>query len=261
MPQLHNTLDANGNRIANLPAPAAANDPARLADLNSAIEGLAWKDDARVATQANVTLSGPGATIDGVTMAANDRVLVRAQTAPAENGLYLWNGAATPMTRSPDASTADELKQAVVTVAEGASAGATFRQSSVNFTLGTDAVVWGSFGTSAPPASETTPGIAEVATQPETDAGTDDERFVTALKLANWSGRLRKTSQTIGDGSATAFNIDHNFNTRAVTVEVFRNSGSYDTVLADVTRPSVNRVTVTFAAAPASNGFSVVVAG
>lgn len=261
MPQLQNTLDANGNRIVNLPAPQAATDPARLADLTSAMEALAWKDDARVATQANVTLSGPGATIDGVTMAANDRVLVRAQTAPAENGLYLWNGAATPMTRSPDASTADELEQAVVSVAEGASAGATFRQSSVNFALGTDAVVWGSFGTSAPPASETTPGIIEIATQAEVDAGAAANLAVTPASLAAWSGRLRKVSQTIGDGSATAFNIDHNFNTRSVTVEVFRNSGNYDSVLADVTRPSVNRVTVTFAAAPASNGFSVVVAG
>lgn len=35
-------------------------------------------------------------------------------------------------------------------------------------------------------ASETAPGIAELATQAETDAGTDDERIVTALKLATY---------------------------------------------------------------------------
>lgn len=261
MPQLHNTLDANSNRIINLPAPQAANDPARLVDLNSALEAIAWKDECRVATQVNVTLSGPGATIDGVAMATNDRVLVRAQTDPIENGIYIWNGAAVPMTRAPDASTADELEQAVTTVGEGSSAGATYRQTSVNFALGTDAVLWTSFGTSAPSASETTAGIAEVATQAETDAGTDHQRFVTPLDLANWSGRIRKASQSIGDGSATSFNIDHNFNTRAVTVEVFRNSGNFDTVLVDVTRPTVNRVTLTFSVAPASNAFNVVVTG
>lgn len=40
----------------------------------------------------------------------------------------------------------------------------------------------------ASPASETVAGIAEIATQVETDAGTDDTRIVTPLKLANYSG-------------------------------------------------------------------------
>ena len=42
--------------------------------------------------------------------------------------------------------------------------------------------------TSADQATETERGIAEIATQAETDAGTDDERFITPLKLANYSG-------------------------------------------------------------------------
>lgn len=261
MPQIHNTFDANGNRITNLPAPAAPNDAARLADLNSALEGIAWKDSARVASQSNLTLSGPGGTIDGVTMASGERVLVRSQTTFSENGIYIWNGAAVPMTRAPDASTAAELEQATLTVEEGTNAGATFRQTQVNFTLDSGDVLFTSFGTGAPAASESTAGIAEIATQAEADAGSDDDKIITPLKLSSWSGRSRKATATIGDGSATAFNIDHNFNTRNVTVEVFRNSGSYDTVLADITRPTVNRVTVTFAVAPASNAFNVVVAG
>lgn len=40
----------------------------------------------------------------------------------------------------------------------------------------------------SPAASETNPGIAEIATQLETDTGTDDLRFVTPLKLANFVG-------------------------------------------------------------------------
>ena len=39
---------------------------------------------------------------------------------------------------------------------------------------------------SGQPASETVAGIAELATQAETDAGTDDERIVTPLKLATY---------------------------------------------------------------------------
>lgn len=80
------TMDFGGvRRITNLPNGASAQEPATVAQLNAAIEGIAWKDSCRVSTQANVTLSGPGATIDGITMTANDRVLVRAQTAGAEN--------------------------------------------------------------------------------------------------------------------------------------------------------------------------------
>lgn len=49
---------------------------------------LAIKQPARVATTGNITLSGLQ-TIDGVTVAAGDRVLVRAQTNPAQNGIYV----------------------------------------------------------------------------------------------------------------------------------------------------------------------------
>ena len=260
--QILSDLDFNSAaRILNLPDPTLAQHPATKSYVDSAVEGLAWKDSVRVATTANVTLTGPGATIDGVSMAANDRVLVKDQATASQNGIYIWNGAAVSMTRAVDASTFPELEQAIVTVEEGTSAGATFRQTVVNGTLESTNVTWTSFGTSAAAATETTAGVAEVATQGETDGGTDDQRFLTPLKLNNWSGRKRKLTQTFGDGSATTFNIDHNFNTRDVVVEVYRNSGGYDSVLCDVTRPTVNRVTLTFAAAPAASAFNAVVMG
>lgn len=251
----------NAARIVNLPDPTLAQHPATKAYVDSAVEGLAWKDSVRVASTANLTITGPGATIDGVTMSANDRVLLKDQTTASQNGLYIWNGAAVPMTRAADANTFAELEQAVVTVEEGTSAGASFRQTAVNGTIDSTSVTWTSFGTSAAAATETTAGVLEIATQSETDTGTDDLRAITALKLNNWSGRKRKATATFGDGSATSFNIDHNFNTRDVQVEVYRNSGNYDSVLCDVTRPSVNRVTLTFAAAPAASAFNVVVLG
>ena len=251
----------NAARIVNLPDPTLAQHPATKAYVDSAVEGLAWKDSVRVASTANLTITGPGATIDGVTMSTNDRVLLKDQTTASQNGLYIWNGAAVSMTRAADANTFAELEQAVVTVEEGTSAGASFRQTAVNGTIDSTSVTWTSFGTSAAAATETTAGVLEIATQSETDTGTDDLRAITALKLNNWSGRKRKATATFGDGSATSFNIDHNFNTRDVQVEVYRNSGNYDSVLCDVTRPSVNRVTLTFAAAPAASAFNVVVLG
>lgn len=261
--QVLSDLDLNSvARILNLPDPTLAQHAATKAYVDSAVEGLAWKDSARVASNgANVNIASPGATIDSVTMATNDRVLLKDQTANTENGIYIWNGASTPMTRALDASTAAELEQATVTVEEGTSAGTTFRQTAVNFTLGSGAIAFATFGTSTPSATESTAGIAEIATQGETDTGTDNARFVTPQKLANWSGRIRRATQNIGDGSATQYTITHSFNTLDVQVEVFRNSGNYDTVLCDVERTSVNAVRLTFAAAPASNAFRVVVMG
>ncbi len=260
--QILSDLDFNNqSRILNLLDPTSAQHPATKAYVDNAVEGLAWKDSCRVATVANVNLAAPGATVDGISMVANDRVLVKNQSTAAQNGIYIWNGAATPATRAPDANTFPELEQAVTTVEEGTSAGATFRQSAVNGTIDSSAVNWTNFGTSAAAATETVAGIAEIATQAETDTGTDDARMVSPLKMANWSGRKRKHTQNFGDGSATSYNIDHNFNTREVHVEVYRNSGNYDTVLCDVTRPTVNRVTLGFAAAPAASAFTVVIIG
>ena len=249
------------SKVINVPTPSAAGDAVPKSYVDSAVEGLAWKDSARVSTQGDINLASPGATIDGITMASQDRVLVRSQTTASQNGIYVWNGAAATMTRSLDASTFEELEQAVISVEEGSDADSSFRQTEVNGTIDSSAVTWGAFGTSAPSASESTAGIAELATQGEVDAGTDDARIVTPLKLANYSGRLRKHVQDIGDGSLTSLQVTHNFTTRDVQVSVFPNSGTYDDVEVDVQRTSTSAVTLVFATAPASNAYRVVVVG
>ena len=248
------------SKVVNLPTPSASGDGVPKSYVDSLVEGLAWKDSCRVATQSNLNLSAPGATIDGITMASGDRILVRSQSTTTENGIYVWNGAASAATRSLDASTFPELEQAVTTVEEGTSAAATYRQDQINGTIGSSAVSWVSFGTSAPAASETTAGIAELATQAEVNTGTDDLRIVTPLKLATWSGRIKKFAVSIGDGSATSYTVTHNLASLDVVVTVFANSGG-DEVITDVTHATTNTLTVVFATAPASNAYRVVVVG
>lgn len=248
------------SKVINLPSPSSSGDAVSKSYVDSLVEGLAWKDSCRVATQANLNLSSPGATIDGITMASQDRVLVRAQSTASENGIYVWNGASTAMTRSLDASTFAELEQAVTTVEEGTSAAVTYRQDQVNGTIGSSTISWVSFGTSAPAASESTAGIAELATQAETDAGTDDARIVTPLKLATWSGRIKKYSVSIGDGSATSYTVTHNLASRDVHVTIY-NASTYEEVLTDVTHTTTNTLTIVFATAPSSDAYRVVVVG
>ena len=233
----------SASKVINLPTPTASGDAVPKSYVDSAIEGLAWKDSARVSTQGNIDLSAPGATIDGITMSSGDRVLVRSQTTQSQNGIYVWNGASTSATRSLDASTFDELEQAVVTVEEGTDAGSSFRQTQVNGTIDSSNVIFSSFGTGAPSASETTAGIAELATQAETDAGTDDARIVTPLKLKTWSSAPKRYAADFGDGSATSYTITHNLASRDLTVAIYRNSGNYDEVECDVEHTTTNTIT------------------
>jgi len=237
-------------------------DYATVAQLNSLVEGLNWKDSVRAASTANINLAAPGATIDAITMATNDRFLAKNQTTGSENGIYIFNGSATPATRSLDTNSAAEVEAATVTVEEGtAGAGTTWRQTAVNVTLGSTTLTWVTFGTAAGAASETSSGIAELATQAETDAGTDDLRIVTPLKLATYSGRKLKFATDIGNGSLTTFTVTHNLNTKDLDVTVRENGGSFRKVTAEVQYTSVNAVEVLYSPAPASNALRVIVLG
>jgi hypothetical protein len=251
----------NVARIKNLPVAQANGEPVVFEQLNAAIEGQAWKDNVRVATQANINLASPGANIDGAAMVLNDRVLARTQTTAAENGVYLWKGAGVPMVRAFDCDTAEKLENATVPVDEGTNAGQSWRQTTVNFTLGTDAVNFVVFGSSAPPASETSQGIVEIATQAEVDAGTDTARVVTPATLANSTFAKRKATADIGNGTATQFAVTHNFGTRDLLVKVYRNASPWDETTVDVEMNTTNQCTIYFSSAPSTDQFRVVIIG
>lgn len=260
----YSDLDFNSGpqKIKNLPAPTASGDAATKGYVDSAVEGLNWKDSVRAASTANINLSSPGTTIDGVTMTVNDRFLAKDQSTGSQNGIYIYNGSAAVATRAADMDTAAEVEQAVVTVEEGTSnAGTTWRQTAVDVTLGTTTLTFTTFGASVPSASETTAGILELATQAETDAGTDDARAITPLKLASYTNKKLKLSGNIGDNSSTQIDVTHNFGTRALTVQLFRNSTPWDNVDCDISRPDTNTVRFNFASAPTTNQFTYVILG
>lgn len=251
----------SASRILNLPNATTNQEPATLGQVLAAVEGISWKSSVRVASTANINLASPGATIDGITMATGDRFLAKDQSTASQNGIYIWNGASTTATRALDANTFRELEGAVVKVEEGSTNNNTqWRQTAVNGTIDSSSVTWVSDAASVAPASETVAGIAELATQAEVDAGTDTTRIVTPAGLSAWSGRIRKASASVGDGSGTSFAVTHNFNTTDVVVNTFLISTGEE-INCEVTRNSVNQVTVEFSAAPTSSSIRVVVIG
>lgn len=82
---------------------------------------------ARVRAAANVNLATPGANIDGVAMAAGQKFWSDIQTTPAQDGLYIYNGAATPATRAPEVPAGFRASGLLVSIAEGTDLG-TVRQ-------------------------------------------------------------------------------------------------------------------------------------
>ncbi|MBI4999044.1 MAG: hypothetical protein HZC22_19510, partial [Rhodocyclales bacterium] len=71
----------------------------RQANTNAALDtdALNWTNiRVKVAAPASTNLANPGSTLDGIRMSTGDRVFVRSV------GVYVWHGAATPMTVAPD---------------------------------------------------------------------------------------------------------------------------------------------------------------
>ncbi len=77
---------------------------------------------------------------------------------------------------------------------------------------------------------------------------------------ATYYGLAKKFTSTIGNGTLTSFDVVHNMNTYDVQVQVY-DSSTYENVECGITRSSVNQATLTFAVAPASGAYKVVIVG
>jgi hypothetical protein len=119
--QAANNVAVTGGSITGLGAPSSSSDAATKNYVDEAVAGLRTRIIAECATTANVNLSNgleAGDSIDGVTLVAGDRVLVKDQSTATENGLYIAvsSGAAS---RDPEHDTIAELSGGLIVVNQG----------------------------------------------------------------------------------------------------------------------------------------------
>ena len=162
-------VSLNSQKITNLATPTVSTDAVTKAYADAIAQGLSVKPSVQEATAAALPsnvysngASGAGATltavatgvltVDGVTVALNDRVLVKNEAAPASNGLYACTvagaiGVAYVLTRATDMNTAAQVPGAFCFTEQGtANAGAGFTVASPGpFTIGTTAITWTQF--------------------------------------------------------------------------------------------------------------------
>jgi hypothetical protein len=89
--------------------------------IDAKLAGLSWKQAVRAATTAGGTLASSfenGDSIDGVTLATGDRILIKNQATAADNGIYVVAASGAPA-RATDADSGAELVNASCYVSEG----------------------------------------------------------------------------------------------------------------------------------------------
>ena len=86
--------------------------------------GLDFKDSVRVASTATVNISSAPAAIDGVTLSSDDRVLLKNQSTGSQNGIYVFNGSGSAMTRATDADADAEVTAGMFVFVEEGTANA-----------------------------------------------------------------------------------------------------------------------------------------
>jgi len=179
----------NSQKITGLADPTNAQDAATKLYVDNSRLGIDFKDSVRVATTANITTIAGGApsTVDGVSLVANDRILVKNQTTASQNGIYkvdtVGTGANGSWSRTTDAdgSPAGELTSGAFVYVEEGTANAQDQYvitTTGTITVGTTGITWGLFS-----------GAGKITA----GAGLSKTKDTLALSLAGSSG-LETTS-------------------------------------------------------------------
>jgi hypothetical protein len=152
-------IQSMGNfRLTNVGTPNAnSTDAATTAYVDAAISSLNSLFDSKGSVKAATIVAGTlatsfanGQTIDAIVLTTGDRILIKNQAAPAENGIYTVNATGAP-TRATNMDAWAEVPGAFVVVEEGTANADTIWLCSSNQggTLNTTAITWQQIPTTA----------------------------------------------------------------------------------------------------------------
>jgi hypothetical protein len=241
IPKFLTGLTANNKRIQAVADPTVATDAANKQYVDNVAAGLNWKQSVRVATS-----------VDGVTLATGDRILLKDQTTGSENGIYIVAASGAPA-RAEDANTSAEVRNMITRVESGTvNADRMYQLTTDNPTLGSTSLVFTQF---------TGGGTAYVAGNglTESPAGTFNVGAGTGISV-NADDVQINTSLVVRKGAANCAattnpqTFPHGFGTADVQVSVYE-SGSK--VYPDVSIDSTN-ITVDWGGAPTASQYRVV---
>lgn len=134
-----------GFKLTDLANPTTGTDAVNLQTLQAYQQGLKPKEAVRVATVVAGTLAtsfAAGQSVDGVTLVAGDRILIKDQASASENGIYIVQASGAPVraTDFDSLTPIDEINGSYTAVQEGTNAGKSFVQQGTVSTIGTDAI-------------------------------------------------------------------------------------------------------------------------
>jgi hypothetical protein len=186
-------------------SPEFATDAANKAYVDGlAITGVSWKNTAHLATSADITTFPPTdgvttvATIDGVSVVVGDRILVKEQTDPIENGVYLVT--AGTWTRAVDVPSGAASAGFAIWVDAGTlygDKGFVVTSDTGSDVVGTDGIVWANFASSQ--------GVA--GSDGDVQINLNDGNSSVTNGSFNWSTTNDNLNIVGGSGSAVALNV------------------------------------------------------
>lgn len=293
-------IDANSQRIQSVGDPSSASDAATKSYVDNLIHGLAHKNPVVAASTGDVNIASAPSSLDGVSLTANDRILLKDQTGAEENGIYVFTAESSALTRALDADSASELRAATVKVEKGSTnEDKTFTLTTDDITLGTTSLTFveissGTTYTAGNGLSESPAGTFNVAVSTGLEINSDAVRIAAAAAGDGLTGGggsalavnpgdgleinsdavrvdstvvrtpstvVRKFAQNVGALTAgTPLTITHNLGTLDITAQLIQISDGAF-VYADIKAASTNTLTITSASAASADVYRIVVHG
>lgn len=237
-------------------------------------QGFSFKNAVRVVSTTNQAALSGLLTIDGVTLVANDRVLLAAQTTASQNGIYLASSGA--WTRATDMDASGELVDGtLVPVGAGTvNADSQWMCTAIGATPwvpNSSTSTWTKYAQLADLVAGNglvkTGSTVDIVVDATLTAAADQLSVVSAPKLttartisltgdvtgsASFDGTANISIATTGGGkryaaaltASTSQVVTHSLNTRDVVVQVYNSAANYEEIDVEVQRTSVNTITV-----------------